>query len=433
MHQSNFVMDDDLGPSRRLAVPRVTGEEDVPTASNPVLGNDATVPNPQGRSAADSRRRGSDRITLRSDVRLGTWNVQTLHQQGKLCNVTREMRNCGLHLLGVTETHWTGNGHFTTETGELVVYSGGDAHRAGVGVIFSKVVANSMISYRPVNDRILYVRIKASPFNISLLQIYAPTTDADEEEVEAFYGQLQEFLDNCPRQDVLVIGGDFNGKVEGNSPDSCVCGRFGLGNSNSAGERLIEFCYDNDLFITNTAFQHHTRRRYTWMSPGGRCRNQIDFILIKKRWLRCVTNSRAYPGADCGSDHNLVAATLKLRIRRPKALSVGVRLNPRALDDPLLQEVYNVEVNNRFEELRLLEDDKPPEEMFKKVKDTVTATAESILGKAPRRSKQPWISEETQQLMDRRKELKINRSNVDGDIRYRMAHREGGTESGEEG
>ena len=261
LHQLNSAMVSDLALSRRSAAPNATGEEVEPTAGANVDVHDATGPNPQGRPAVDGHGRVSDRITLRNNVRLGTWNVRTLNHVGKPCNVTREMRRCDLRVLGIAETHWRGTGHFTTETGELIMYSGGVERRAGVAIILSKEVASSMISYQPVSDRILCVRINASPLNLSLIQIYAPTSDADVEEIEGFYGQLQDAFNRCPRQDVVMVAGDFflNAKVRANSLDSEVCGRFGLGTPNAAGNRLLDFCYDNHLYITNTAFQHHER------------------------------------------------------------------------------------------------------------------------------------------------------------------------------
>ena len=144
------------------------------------------------------------------------------------------------------------------------------------------------------------------------------------------------------------MAGDFNAKVGTDRLDLDVCGRYGLGTLNERGERLINFCRDHDLFITNTAFKHYERRRYTWQSPGGGYRNQIDFILVKNRWKTCVENSRAYPGPDCGSDHNLVGAVVRLKIKKNEFKSRRVRLNLDALRTPMVKEVYNVQVNNRF-------------------------------------------------------------------------------------
>jgi len=183
-------------------------------------------------------------------------------------------------------------------------------------VILANHVKASLIGYKTISDRLLYVQIRASPYNISLCQVYAPTSLAADTEMDDFYGQLQQEIDNVPSQDVLFITGDFNTKVGQKVQDNDVGGHYGLGCRNARGESLINFCDDNKLVITNTLFQHHKRKRYTWCSTNGVTRNQIDFILVTQRFRSCVTNSRAYPGADCGSDHNLVSTNVKLRIRK---------------------------------------------------------------------------------------------------------------------
>jgi len=107
-----------------------------------------------------------------------------------------------------------------------------------------------------------------------------PTSNA--EEAERFYEDLQDLLELTPKKDVLFIIGDWNAKV-GSQETPGVTGKFGLGTQNQAGQRLIEFCQKNALVITNTLFQKHNRRLYTWTSPDGQHRNQIDYILCSQR------------------------------------------------------------------------------------------------------------------------------------------------------
>ena len=115
------------------------------------------------------------------------------------------------------------------------------------------------------------------PFNITVIQVYAPTSNAEEAEVEWFYEDLQDVLELTPKKDVLFIIGDWNAKV-GSQETPGVTGKFGLGIQNEAGQRLIEFCQENALVIANNLFQQHKRRLYTWTSPDGQHRNQIDYI-----------------------------------------------------------------------------------------------------------------------------------------------------------
>ena len=122
------------------------------------------------------------------------------------------------------------------------------------------------------------VHFQSKPFNITVIQVYVLTSNAEEAEVEWFYENLQDVLELTPKKDVLFIIGDWNAKV-GIQETPAVTGRFGLRVQNEAGQRLIEFCQENALVIANTLFQKHKRSLYTWTSPDGQHRNQIDYIL----------------------------------------------------------------------------------------------------------------------------------------------------------
>ena len=112
------------------------------------------------------------------------------------------------------------------------------------------------------------VHFQGKPFNITVIQVYASTSNAEEAEVEQFYEDLQDILELIPKKDVLFIIGDWNEKV-GSQETPGVTGKFALGVQNKTGQRLTEFCQENTLVIANTLFQQHKRRLYTWTSPDG--------------------------------------------------------------------------------------------------------------------------------------------------------------------
>ena len=114
----------------------------------------------------------------------------------------------------------------------------------------------------------LSVYFQGKPLNITVIQVYALTTNAEEAEVEWFCEDLQDLLELTPKKDVLFIIGDWNTKV-GSQEIPGVTGKFGLGVRKEAGQKLIEFCQENALVIANTLFQQHKRRLYTWTSPDG--------------------------------------------------------------------------------------------------------------------------------------------------------------------
>ena len=110
------------------------------------------------------------------------------------------------------------------------------------------------------------IHFQGKPFNITIIQVYALTSNF--EEVEQFYEDLQDLIELTPPKDVLFIIGGWNGKVKSQEIPR-VTGNFGLGIQNDPGQRLIEFCQENALVIANTLFQQHKRRLYTWISPDG--------------------------------------------------------------------------------------------------------------------------------------------------------------------
>ena len=146
------------------------------------------------------------------------------------------------------------------------------------------------------------VRFQGKPFSITVIQVYATTSNAEEAEVERFYEDLQDLLELTPQKDVLFIIGEWNANV-GSQETPGVTGRFGLGVHNEARQRLTEFCQENTLVIANTLFQQHKRKLYTLTSPDGQHLNQIDYILCNQRWRSAIQSAKTRPGADCGSDH----------------------------------------------------------------------------------------------------------------------------------
>ena len=163
----------------------------------------------------------------------------------------------------------------------------------------------------------IYVHFQGKPFNIMVIHAYAPTSNAEEAEVERFYEDLQDLLELTPNKDVLFITGNWNAKV-GSQETPGETGKFILGVWNEAGERLIEFCQENTLVIANTLFQQHRRRLYTWTSPDGQHQNQIDYILCSQRWRSSIQSEKTRPGADCGSDHELLIAKFRLKLKKGK-------------------------------------------------------------------------------------------------------------------
>ena len=173
-----------------------------------------------------------------------------------------------INILGISELKWTGMGEFNLDD-HYIYYCGQESlRRNGVAITVNKRVRNAVLGCNLKNYRVISVHFQGKPFNITVIQAYAPTSNAEEAEVELYYEDLQDLLELTPKKDVLFIIGDWNAKV-GSQETPGVTGKFGLGVWNEVGQRLIEFCQENTLVIANTLFQQHKRRLYTWTSPDG--------------------------------------------------------------------------------------------------------------------------------------------------------------------
>ena len=197
------------------------------------------------------------------------------------------------------------------------------------------------------------VNFQGKPFNITVIQVYAPISNAEVAEVEQFYEDLQDLLELTPNKDVLFITGDWNAKI-GSQEIPGATGKFGLRVQNEAGKMQTEFCHKNTLVIANTLFQQHKQRLYTWTSPDGQYQYQTDFILCSQRWRRSIQSTKTRTGADCGSDYELLIATFRLKLKK-----VGKTTRPLRYDLNQIPYNYTVEVTNRFMGLDLI--DRVPE------------------------------------------------------------------------
>ena len=145
-------------------------------------------------------------------------------------------------------------GEFNSDD-HYIYYCGQESlRRNGVAIMVHRRVRNAVLGCNLKNDRMISVHFQGKPFNIMVIQVYAPTSNAEEAEVEQFYEDLQDILELIPKKDILFIIGDWNAKVRSQETPG-VTAIFGLGVQNEAGQRLIEFCQENALVIANTLFQ----------------------------------------------------------------------------------------------------------------------------------------------------------------------------------
>ena len=181
--------------------------------------------------------------------------------------------------------------------------------------------------------------------------------------------------------------GDFNEKLGKGPTTTKLIGPYGLRERNERGDRLEEFVIENDLAVTNTLFQQPKRRFYTWTTPNGEHRNQIDFILMKQKWRTSVKKAEMLPGANCGTDHEMLSIMLKLKMVKMKRVPNAVCYNMNNISNE-----FTIEVKSRF--LPLLQDigEKEPEEIAESAKMILIEVAKEHIQKRKRRRPHGFLS-----------------------------------------
>ena len=344
----------------------------------------------------DNIQDGNDKSTTGYSIRLpkkitsiGTWNVRTLNRTGKIEELTNELSRYKWDIVGLSETRLNSCGELTTNEGHKIYYSGREKHQEGVGFIVRKELINAVLNYTTISNRVISIRLKASPINITIIQIYAPTSTYNDEEIEQFYETVDNTIQESHKKNILIVQGDFNAKIGSDENEEwaeCV-GRFGIGVRNDRGQRLLEFAGKHRLVAANTLFPYKKSRCTTWHSPNGEVYNQIDYILTPQRFKSSIirTSTRTYPGADINSDHDLVLYNMKLKLkvnRKPK--TTRIRFDVNKLTNGKTADNYKDELEKQLKELDIHKYDLTTS--YKKIEDILIDSATRTIGKYRRKN-----------------------------------------------
>ena len=347
-------------------------------------------------------------------TRLGTWNVRTMYATSKTAQVLNEMEKYQLDILGISECRWTGTGKQVTSNGAVILFSGHPTkHERGVAIIVSKMKSKTLLEWEPISDRLIRARFNSKHSKLTILQCYSPTDEAEDDDKDCWYEELQAAIRKVPAHDVLLVMGDMNAKVGNDNTNFERCmGKHGCGTMNDNGRRFAEFCLENDCVIGGTAFPHKTIHKITWNSPDGKTSNQIDHIAVNGKWRRSLQDVRAYRGADVNSDHHLLVATIKLKLRKERSYKAPRRqLDVSKLKCPKTSRQFTLELRNRFAALADAEEDCNVETKWRDIKNTYVETATDILGYKEKGNKE-WLTPGTWQRIKERKDLKARMLNT---------------------
>lgn len=327
--------------------------------------------------------------------------------QAQLC---REFRRYNLQILGLSEVRLPDSGERRTTTGECLLHSGlpeTEGRASGVGFLLTAAARKSLLNWEPISDRMMVARFQASPKNVTFVQVYAPTLQADSDVKDEFYARLMQTLDRVSKSDIVIVLGDFNAKVgSDNRGWENVMGKHGLGpdRMNDNGTLFAELCVKYNLVIGGTLFPHKECHKATWVSPDKVTKNQIDHIAISRKWKTSLHDVRAFTGADVYSDHHLLVGNMKLKMRSMRRMNVRAerKLNIAQLKQPESCERF---IRLMQEQLANVEDEPTAEARWNKTKTAFNTVGAEVLGYQIRERKE-WISDHTWALIDERRLLK---------------------------
>jgi len=192
-----------------------------------------------------------------------------------------------------------------------------------------------------------------------------------------------------------ILLGDFNAKVGREIIFKPTIGQESLHqDSNDKGVRLVKFATSKNLVVKSTMFPYRNIHKYTWTPPDGKTHNQIDHVLIDRRWHSSIPDVRNFRGADCDTDHYLVIANVRERLAVGKQAAQRFgrqRFNLMKLNEPEVREQYQIEITNRFAALENANDDEDVNRTWENIKENIQTLAKESLGLHELKQNNPWF------------------------------------------
>ena len=296
-----------------------------------------------------------------------------------------------------------------------------------------KDIVKSVIGCRPVSSKLMTVQLRASPFNITIIQVYAPTSNYDDSDVDEFYRELESLVEQTPKQDILVVQGDWNAKVGEDAQEDWgeVCGPSCNLETNDRELKLLDFAAYNNLVLANTLGNHKPSRRWTWHSPDATHHNQIDYILVKKRFRSGIktVRTRTFPGADVWSDHDMVMMTFQTHLKNSrKPTQPRIRFDLEKLNDPTVMSVFQATIGDKICTSCYAGSWRCWSGLHGHPLQQGSNWLSSWTSWQAIRKRKPWVTPEILDLCDQRWDLKKKRGEPEGAKDYREIKRKSRTE-----
>ncbi|XP_041481845.1 uncharacterized protein LOC121429016 [Lytechinus variegatus] len=337
-----------------------------------------------------------------------TYNVRSLLGEDRLYDLEKELGNITWDIVGLCEVRRRGEHLQQLKSGHLLYTRGKEESSiGGVGFLIHKTIASNVISYKSTSDRVSQIILKISKKQtMKIIQVYLPTSSHADEEVDMVYEEIAKLLDE-DKANFTIVMGDFNAKVGKREDNSeMMLGKFGIGTRNDRGDRLLEFASCRGLKVMNSFFKKKEHRKWTWQSPNGTTRNEIDFILTNRPDI--ITDVSVLNRFNTGSDHRLVRAKMHVNFKLERSKLIRKK-NASLNVDKLKQckDEFQLQLRNRFQVLQDEVNQEDINDIYNKFSHTVQTCALEIAGKRENQTTDK-ITKETLDLMGKRRQMKVS-------------------------
>ena len=331
----------------------------------------------------------------------------------------KELVKYKIDLAALQEIRWPGVDKFEQDKG-IIFYSGRNdgRHEEGVGFYLNKRLGSAVKEFESISSRIARIRLETRWFNLSVLSVHAPTEVSDENVKDRWYEELQLVLDRIPGHDMLIILGDMNAQIgRETAAFHGSIGRHSLHETcNDNGIRMATLATAYGLVVGGTLFPHKDKHKGTWISPDGNTINQIDHVMVKRRFRSALTDVRVFRGADCDSDHFMLGVKIRIKLKVMKTRMTRREVfNCEKLQNEEEKIQYQLVVENKFSALENMED--MDEVRWSGLKDIMTQAARETIGTITNRRREKWFNGECERAAKRRNKLRMewlgNRERVD--------------------
>ncbi|XP_055910402.1 uncharacterized protein LOC129944762 [Eupeodes corollae] len=319
---------------------------------------------------------------------VATLNTLTLQSKEKFVELENALNKIHWDIIGLAEVRRQGESIQELNNGNIFAYFGTKQGLYGVGFLINKELKKNIQEIKGFNDRIIGMKVKVENCNISIIQVYAPTEKATDDEMNRFYKTLEIATAHFKTEISLIIG-DFNAKLGfRKNGEETIMGEYGYGNRNERGSRLIQYIWQQKLIVGNSLFKKKPQNQWTWNSPGQKYKNQIDFNLCNKRSI--LKDVSVLNNFQFESDHRIVRAELLINHKTRQLHKTTRKVLTKSINTDIIKS-YNADLQQRYNIISRLNE--PTQIAYNKMEKTIKESADRYILTAVSQKQQKLSSE----------------------------------------